>query len=197
MKVLLLLILFAACAHEKPSEHPEAAEAPPKVAANPSPDAGSSMESKQVAAESNAPFVTEILFKKGASTLSKEARSRLRKLLKDVSDVSRVDEVDAFAWSDHEYPGDQTAALPPAEHDLAKARGDAIVRFIETSEPKLKGKVKVITMTERPSGLNKALSMGDTREKKLFQEAGINTTDKNKHATPKASHASVMILLKS
>jgi hypothetical protein len=190
-----VLIALSACAHKDPKRPEEKTEAPP-VSMNPAPDAGASMETKQVAAESNAPFSTEVRFQKRSSTLSRESAGRLAKILGEALKVGAVDEIDAYVWSDQEYPGQQAKKLPPKEHDLAQSRGQMIQSYFENQKPELKGKVKIITMTEQPEGLAKTLNLGETRDKKMFAESGINTTDKNKKAAPKASRAAVMILLK-
>jgi len=190
--LILLLLVLSACSHEE--KRPEEKTEKVPVSLNPAPDAGASIETKQVAAESNAPFSTEIRFKKGASSLSKESKARLDKVLKQALKTGSVDEIEAYTWADQEYPGEKAKKLPPKAHDLAQARGEAIRSYFEKSG--VKDKVKIITMTERPEGLTKTLKLGDTHEKETFAETGVGTTDSKKAATPKASRAAVMIILK-
>ena len=136
LRLMLLLVpvlsiaIISSCSHDekRPEEKIE-----PKlpVSANPAPDAGASMETKQVAAESNAPFTTEIRFNKKSSTLSKESTGRLAKILREALAIGAVDGIDTYVWSDQEYPGKMAKKLPPKSHDLATSRGQMIQSYFE------------------------------------------------------------------
>jgi SpoVK/Ycf46/Vps4 family AAA+-type ATPase len=199
MRISILLFAFlAACSHgeKKQDERPEQRTEKIPVSLNPAPDAGASMETKQVAAQSAAPFSTEIRFKKGQSALSNESKARLKKLIASARKIGQINEIHAYAWSDEEYPGEQAKKLPPKSHNLAVARGSAIQNYFASVDGDLGKKVEVITMTERPEGLSEKLKLGDTHEKELFADTGVSTTDKKTTADPKASRAAVMVILK-
>ena len=191
--IYIFSLILVSCAHGQKHEEQAKAAAQP-VSQKISPDAGASIESKQVAAESNAPYVTEIKFAKRQAALSKEMKARLQKIYAQAAAVGQVDVVESFAWSDQDYPGESAPALPKADRALAESRNAAIAQ--ELKHLGSKATFKPVTMTERPSGLNEKLGLGDTRLKKMFEEAGITTGAKNKEAPPKKSRAVVMITLK-
>jgi hypothetical protein len=189
---LIGILICAGCAHK--DERPEERTEPVPVSLNPAPDAGASIETKQAAAQANAPFSTEIVFRKGQSILSKESANRLKKLVASARKIGEIDEIQAYTWSDQEYPGEQAKKLPAKQQNLAVARGEAIRSYF--AKVGLESALKVITMTERPSGLEARFKTGDTREKEAFAATGVSTTDQKTTAAPKASRAAVMIVLK-
>jgi uncharacterized protein YceK len=190
-----IVVLLSGCgsAQKRPEE-----KIAPKTAVsnNPAPDAGASMETKQVAAELDAPFSTEIQFSVKSAALSKESRGRLEKILREAKAAGHVEQIEVYAWSDKEYPGEASPQLLPADHALADARAKAIQSFYAHNDAGLKSKINTILMTEKPSGLKASLNLGDTSKKAAFVESGIRTTAKMTTAAAKKSRASVMIRLK-
>jgi hypothetical protein len=199
------LLVLAACSHEEIKSDANGlgsgkVESSPIISSKPSNEAGTSMESKEASAEPNALLTAEIRFAKKSSTLTKDSTRRLSQLLKDASAAGIVNEIDAYVWADQEYPGEMAKKLPPRAHDLAASRGQMIQSYIENQNLSLKDKVKIITMTERPEGLNTNLSLGanrDIREKnKILREAGLTKNGKSEKARSKVSRATVIIRLK-
>ncbi len=141
---LLTLLVASSCAHK--DERPEARTESIAVSSNPAPDAGSSIETKPAAAPINAPFSTEIVFRKGSSSISKNSAARLKKLVRSAQKIGEIDEIHAYTWSDQEYPGEQAKKLPKKQKNLALARGEAIRAYLAKSG--LDQKLTVITKTE-------------------------------------------------
>ncbi len=182
----LIVLLCAACSHE------------PKAVDNVSrseekPAAQASIEAKQVAAEQESPFVTEIQFKKGSTTLTKDSQKQLETLLKRAESAKALDSVKVVTWADQEYPSSQQKSLSKNEKDLVKKRNDSIKDFFKKKDSHLK--VDEISMAERPNALTEMLGGDDARIKKSLEVAGIPTTGSDKGRS-RASKSIVMLILK-
>lgn len=159
------------------------------------PASQASIEAKQVAAEQEAPYVTEISFKKGSKDLTKASQEKIEALMKRASQDKEVKTVKVVSWADQEYPGDEKKTLPKDQKELAKNRNEEIKNFLERAKSDLK--VETYSMAERPSALNDFLGTDGARIKESLEKTGIATTDKqNAMTTSKASKAMVMLVLK-
>lgn len=185
---VFFIVVFAGCS-TKPAE-PEAPKNAP-----PAPAAGASIEAKQMAAEQEALFVSEISFAKGASRLDDKAKSKLQEMIGQAERAGTIDAVHIVTWADREYPSPQTKKLSKREQDLVKARNTQLEEFFET----MPGKMKVVShsMAERPGVFKDFWGGDDVRIKKSLEAAGIPTTDTAVKIPSKAAKTIVFVVLKS
>jgi len=153
-----------------------------------------SIEAKQVAAEQEAPFVTEVTFKKGSSELTTDAKQRLETLLKRVQGDQSIEEVKVITWADEEYPAASKKSLSKGQKEVAEDRNKELKRYLNDKDSKMK--VSAYNMAERPSAFTNFLGTSDARIKKSLETAGIPTTESQNKATAKASKAIVMLIMK-
>ena len=195
---LASLALFA-CAHgndkKGEAEHPKEAELP--VAKKSAPDAGSSIEAKQVAAEEEATYVAEIKFPKTKSTLTANDKERLKKIFDQAAAKGQIEDIKSVAWADSEYPSVHTKKLPTAERLLADHRNQAIETYFKELNGKTASKFSAYNMAERPNAVAEMLGTPNARIKKSLEVAGIPNTDTSNKTPSKASKAIVMIILKN
>jgi hypothetical protein len=161
----------------------------------PSPSVGASIEAKQVAAEQEATFVTEISFKKGNSRLSDSMKMKLQALIGDAARVGNIKAVHTISWADEEYPSSNAKKLSQKGQDLAKSRNEELEKFFETMPVKMK--VIAHSMAERPGIFKDLWGDDEVRIKKSLEAAGIPTTDTAVKVPSKASKAIVFVILKS
>lgn len=202
--IYVAVFISVSCASSGEKHDEQKAEMKQPVSRKMSPDAGATIESKQVAAQSNAPFVTEVKFARGSSALNSEMRRRIEKIFKQATEIGAPDEITVFAWADEEYPAETAPALPDSAQKIAQARARTVSDFLKHLSSKTS--VKTIEMTSRPSGLGASLGLGDTRLKEMFEQAGIRQANADgsdgkpgtaaNTAAPKASKAVAMITLK-
>ncbi|MEZ0391507.1 MAG: hypothetical protein ACAH59_04780 [Pseudobdellovibrionaceae bacterium] len=153
-----------------------------------------SMEAKQVAAEQEAAFVTEISFAKGSSTLGKEAKSKLSKLFDKVSEGQDIQSAKVITWADENYPSDSKKSLSQSQQDLVKKRNDAIKDFISKEDKDLD--LDFFNMAERPGSASEFFGLPDARIKKSLEDAGIPTTDDQGKGKNRISKSMVMLVIK-
>lgn len=185
---LLTTGLLLACSHA-----PETVGHAPQNENKPA--SQTSIEAKQVAAEQEAHFVTEISFKKGSKQLSETSREKLEHLLEKAQKAAPVDEIKAIAWADEEYPANKKKNLSKGQKELAQDRSKEIERFFEGRNKDLK--VETYNMAERPSAFSEFMQTEGARLKDSLETSGIQTTDKKTSASSKSSKAIVMIVLKT
>lgn len=161
----------------------------------PSPSVGASIEAKQVAAEQEATFVTEISFKKGASRLSDSMKMKLQVMIGNAERSGNIEAVHTISWADEEYPSSNTKKLSQKERDLVKNRNEELEKFFKTMPVKMK--VIGHSMAERPGVFKDLWGDDDVRIKKSLETAGIPTTDTAVKVPSKASKAIVFAILKS
>lgn len=190
MKALLFIFVFAAvaCSH-KPKTVDNVSLGEPK------PTTAASIEAKQVAAEEEAQAVTEIQFKKGASTLTAESKNKIRKLLEMIKD-HKVDAIKVITWSDKEYPAEDQTELSQGQQILVRQRNTRIKNFI-SQQRKGDFEIEMVSMAERSGKLKELWGDADARLKKSLEAAGIPNSDDPQKGQPKASRSIVMLILKS
>ncbi len=191
---------ITACAHS--DKKVEAAKAETKkeetapVAAKKSPDAGSSIEAKQVAAEEEATFVTEINFAKTKTNLTVEDKSKLKKIFEQATSKGQIEDIKSVAWADSEYPSVHTKKLSQSQVVLAKNRNLAIQVYFNSLNQSTAKKFSAYNMAERPDAVSALVGTPNARIKKSLEVAGIPNTDTSVKNPAKASKAIVMIILK-
>lgn len=153
-----------------------------------------SVEAQQVAAENEAAAVAEIQFVKGKTTLTKEAQSRLRELIKNTPSTKAIDNVKVISWADHEYPSVHTVELSKEQRKIADARIEAISSFLKKNGQN--ATIEKFNMAERPNALESFFETEDASIKKSLETLGIPNTDTSVKSPGKSSKAIVMVVLK-
>lgn len=188
------ILFFCSCSHNKSKEeiaaHPEAAP-PKKAAASP---AESSIEAKEVAAEEEAPFVSEITFVKGKSNLTTDARERITQIIAKANKKGRISELKVIAWADSEYPSVHTKKLEKSQVRLATARSEAIKKLLKSLEDE--AKISTYNMAERPGALGDLVGTTNAHIKKSLEVAGIPNTDSSVKTPAKSAKAIILVVLK-
>ena len=195
---LLAAGLLVSCTHgEKKgeAEKPVNAEAPASVKA--APNAGSSIEAKQLAATEQATYVTEIKFDKKKAVLSKEDKARLKKIYEQAKAAGTVGEIKAISWADAEFPSVNTKKLPDAELKLARDRNESITQYYKKIAADPAVTIHGYSMAERSTMISSLFGSDDAQIKKSLEVAGIPNTDTSSKVNAKASKSIVMIFLKT
>ncbi|OYZ21198.1 MAG: hypothetical protein B7Y39_09680 [Bdellovibrio sp. 28-41-41] len=185
----LLILMISAC-----SNKPTAVDNISKGDAKPTNTA--SIEAKQIAAEEEAHAVTELKFKKGSSELSVDSKTKLKKLLSNISKERKVDEIKLITWSDEEYPSEDQDELLEGQQILVRQRNARIKNFIR-DQRKVETDIEMVSMAERSGKLSELWGDADARMKKSLEAAGIPNTDDKEKGTAKASRSIVMLILES
>lgn len=183
---------LTACAHT-PSDQPADGNAQ-AAGATARPPTGPSMEAKQVAAEEQAPYVTELGFRKGKRSLSAADQSKLNRVIADAKAHGKIDEVRVISWADEEYPSVHTKKLSSNQRKLADGRNSEIKDYIHGIDGG--ANVESYNMAERPGALSEMFSTSNARVKKALEVAGIPTTDSGVKMPAKASKAIVLVIMK-
>lgn len=191
-KILMALVLLfcAACAHKEsePNHKPEVHKAPPP------PTAGASIEAKELAAEEQAPYVTEFKFRKGEKILSAADTSRIKKFLDEAKKHGEITGIQIVSWADKEYPQKPTKHLSLDQVTLAKDRGDTIATAFRGLDKDLK--IETLNMADRPSRFAEWFDTKNAQIKSALEAAGIPHDGGKAKSPPKASHAIVLLTLK-
>lgn len=166
------------------------------IAAKKAPDAGSSIEAKEVAAEEQATFVTEIQFPKKKMALTAEDKAKLKKIFEQARVRGQVADIKSVAWADSEYPSVHTKKLSKAQITLAQNRNSSIENYFKSLNEATGSKFSSYNMAERPDAVSTLLGTANARIKKSLEVAGIPNTDTSVKNPSKASKAIVMIILK-
>lgn len=188
---LMLSFVLASCAHNKKAEEVSAdqkqpTKAPAIVTTEPS------QEARYAANENDVAFVSEVIFAKGSSKLSKASKKSLDAMIAKSKKTSALREVKIVAWGDLEYPSVNSKKLPKDQRTLAQARAEALQKVFDKTEVK----VELFNMAERPSALSTLLQTDNSRIKKSLEVAGIPNTDTAVKTPSKAGHGIVMVILK-
>lgn len=177
--LVILSIFWIACAHKEQAT----IKTPEKSAP--------SIEAKQVAAEMQAAFVTEVQFAKNKHTLSAASRKEIKKLLARAQQAGNLGEVQVAVWADQEYPSVHTKNLATEQVDLAKRRGTEISGLLKTQNRDLDPKVH--NMAERPGMWGEFVANEGARLKKAFEVAGIPNSDTSVKTPAKTGHAVILV----
>ena len=196
--LLTLAMTLCACAHNAKTPEPQATEREASATANPTPPKPaaptSSIEAKQLAAEQEASYVTELNFSKGKSQLNADAHTRLSKIVNQARAHGTIEDVKVISWADSEYPSVNTGKLSSNQRKLAESRNEEIKRFLKNLERDVK--VTTYNMAERPGSVATMLGTSNAKIKKSLEVAGIPNTDTTVKLPAKASRAIVMVMLK-
>ncbi|MDQ3230858.1 MAG: hypothetical protein M3Q07_03475 [Pseudobdellovibrionaceae bacterium] len=95
-----------------------------------------------------------VTFPKGSSELSADDQARLRELVPAWQKDKDIDKVIVAAWSDLQYPKQQSTRLPESARDLAEKRADRIEDFVEKLGV---ADVDTFSMAEKPNWFQKVL----------------------------------------
>lgn len=188
--LVLMLPLIWSCSSKPKDVSNEAHGEPPPVPQT-------SMEAKQLAAEQESSYVTEVTFAKGSADLNADAKRRLETLFKKVRNDHPIEEVKIISWADEEYPADKRKTLSDGQKEVADNRNESLKNYIKDKSSDWK--IETHSMAERPSAFSQFLGASDARIKKSLESAGIPTTEqkgKGKGKVSKASKAIVMVMLK-
>lgn len=151
-----------------------------------------SIESKQVAMEQEASYVTEFSFNKGSAALTGTAKDEMRRMINQAKEKGEIKELKVITWGDSEYPSTNTKKLSSAEIDLVKKRNKAISDYAKTVIEGID--VDTHSMAERPGALKELFNTSDAQIKKSLETAGIPTTDTAVKVPSKASKSIVMVI---
>lgn len=191
---LLLSVAFfiTHCAHQQSTT---SADTTPSAAVKKIPaPAAPSIEAKQLAAENEASYVTELVFRKGKNQLSPDAHTQLSKVLDQARAHGQIQDVKVITWADAEYPSANTKALSAGQVKLATRRNDEIKRFIKNLDRAVN--VTTYNMAERPGAVSELFGTSNAHIKKSLEVAGIPNTDTTVKLPAKASKSIVMVILK-
>lgn len=175
-----LILTLGACASK---------EMPKETAGAPA----TSIEAKQLAAENQSSYVTEVGFARGGRGLSTEAKGKIDNIVKEAGANGKIDDVKVIVWADQEYPSVNAGELSHAQRKLADQRGEAIKKYLNQDRRGVD--VDVYSMAERPGAISRLLDTTDARFKRSLEIAGIPNTDTSVKAPSKVGKAIVMVLL--
>ena len=193
---VLFVLLSAACSHNQTAQQakPEDVKSSPSSAPPPPPPMGASIEAKELAAEEQAPYVTEFKFRKGKQNLVAADVARLRKFLEEAKTHGEIAELKVISWSDMEYPSVHTKKLSQSQRKLAGGRGAEIKKLVHEYDPGLK--IEEFNMAERPNALGEWMGTANSRIKKSLEVAGIPNTDTSVKTPAKSSRSMILVMLK-
>lgn len=155
---------------------------------------GPSMEAKQVAAEEQAPYVTELGFRKGKHSLSAADQTKLNRVISEAKSHGEIEEVRVVTWADEEYPSVHTKKLSSSQRKLADDRNGEIKDYIRSIHRN--ADIDTYNMAERPGALSEMFTTSNARVKKALEVAGIPNTDTAVKMAGKASKSIVMVIMK-
>jgi hypothetical protein len=153
----------------------------------------SSIESKQLAAEEETNFITEVNFYKQSSTVTKDAENEIKKMIKDAVQEGNIDKIKLVTWADSEYPSVHNDSLPKKERILAERRNESLEKMIHTIDGTIH--VEKISMAERPSWTKKVLGSDEVKLKESLETGGIPNTDTSIKIPGAASKSIVIVKL--
>jgi hypothetical protein len=172
--LLSFLVFFAGCASSTPDRK-----------LTPGTPSKASIEAKQVAAQEHSSHVVELRFGKGATALKPEESKKITTLVEDSRKKGPVRHATLLAWADEEMPSQEGQDLSEAAIGLADRRGKTLEAFFRAHYPKVK--TDFVNMAERS---------GKVAEFLKTEEARIQDSLAEGTATPKASHAIVILKMK-
>ena len=153
-----------------------------------------SRESKQIAAEESAAYVTELSFERDSSRLDGDSRQKLDEILKRAKSSGRIDDVKVISWSDLEYPSEKRGKRSEAQGRLAEQRADRIRDYLKKSDKSLD--IHTFNMAKRPNSLARLFKTDDSRIKKSMENAGLDRERRDLVYPEKAGKSTVMVILK-
>jgi hypothetical protein len=184
LKLTIISLMFVACS-SKPKDVSNEARGEAPVSKT-----QASMEAKQLAAEQNSQYVTEISFKKGSTELTTASRRKLERLLNSVKDRRQIDEIKVVSWADKGYPTKEQKKLSKDQLQIAEERNQEIKSFLKTRNKNIP--IEVHNMAERPSTISRMWGSSDARIKKSLESNGLTQNG----MSAKASHSIVFVELK-
>ncbi|MGZ3722310.1 MAG: hypothetical protein ACXVA9_05240 [Bdellovibrionales bacterium] len=143
--------------------------------------------------QTGAELLTELVFEKGSSDLSGDARSQLRDIIHEAQKKGKIADVLVISWADKEYPFADRKMLGRDERKLADDRLLEIKNYIaDNSDP---ASVQTFNMAEQPDALEKLIKTSpNLKIKQSLESAGLAHPYQT-GMPPKASHALVMVSL--
>lgn len=191
--LLSVAVVLTHCAHQESAPITDTTPSA-SVKKNPAP-AAPSIEAKQLAAENEASYVTELTFRKGKNQLSPDAHTQLSQVLDQARAHGQIQDVKVISWADSEYPSANSRALSAGQRKLATRRNDEIKRFLKNMDRDVN--VTTYNMAERPGAVSELFSTSNAHIKKSLEVAGIPNTGTRVKLPAKASKSIVMVILKA
>ncbi len=153
-----------------------------------------SKESRQVAVQESASYVTDLSFDEGSAKLSSSDRSKLDEIISKAKYGGRIDDVKVISWSDAEYPSLKKGKLSKAQGSLAERRAENIKNYLKGLDRSLD--IDTFNMAEQPGSLSKLFKTENSKIKKSLETAGIAHDDGDDRYSAKAGKSTVMVILK-
>ena len=177
----LAMFLFSACSSEV---HKTASSEATTV----------SQESKTIAKEENASYVTDLSFDHNSAKLDSGSQEKLDQILKRAKSDGKIEDIKVISWSDSEYPKEGHKKLSRAQNDLAARRANNIKKYLKEADSSLD--VDTFNMAERPNSVSKLFNTDNAKIKKSLETAGIAHENSKNRYPAKAGKSTVMVILK-
>lgn len=178
--LLIAVLSLSACS----SVHKTGENEPTKV----------SQESKRLAVDSNATYVTELSFDEKSANLDSSSRKKLDEIISQAKSTGKIDDIKVISWSDAEYPSAKNPKLSKNQNNLAERRANNIKSYLKGNDSSLD--IDTFNMAARPSSISNLFNTENSKIKNSLEAAGISH-DHNNHEYPnKAGKSTVMVILK-
>lgn len=149
-------------------------------------------EQVDAASKNKASFVKTVEFNKGSQMLTSPSAEELRSMVMEAKSAGEIDEIRVAVWADEAYPMASEKKLSSQQRRLADDRGRNIKNYLK-SDLKIDD-VDVYSMAERPNAVEKFFNTSDAKVKTAMETSGM-TTDPAV-LSGNVSKATVMIVMK-
>jgi len=185
MKTLAFVLILSLLAGCSSPPAPEEKQPDPQT-----PSIGASIEAKQLAAQMNSDEVAEVNFIPQTAKLTTLSQKQLKDGIETALSHGRLERIAVISWADEEYPSPSEPKLSKEQRKLVDARNYAIKEILRKYDEK--PIIRLYSMAERPSTVDKFLSNRDFKIKKSLEQAGIPNTDTSVKVPAMSSKAIVL-----